>query len=138
MPDPIRIALIDDDPAVLDSLRLYFVRQKIETSCFDTAEGFLAAVGRAESFDCVVSDVRMPGNTILSRAANISIKSLPSTRNTLGAFRARTRRPILIRLPRSAQHLPLLRKHAAAGYLPGTSRSMSPVGAASVAKAQAS
>ena len=61
MPDQIRIALIDDDPAVLDSLRLYFVRQKIEMSCFDTAEGFLAAVGRAEPFDCVVSDVRMPG-----------------------------------------------------------------------------
>ena len=56
-----RLALIDDDPAVLDSLRLYFARQNVETSCFDAAENFLAAVGRAESFDCVVSDVRMPG-----------------------------------------------------------------------------
>lgn len=61
MPDPIRIARIDDDPAVLDSLRLYFARQKVEASCFDTAEDFLAAVGRAELFDCIVSDVRMPG-----------------------------------------------------------------------------
>lgn len=61
MADRIHIALIDDDPAVLDSLRLYFAQQKVETSCFDAAEDFLAAVGRAESFDCVVSDVRMPG-----------------------------------------------------------------------------
>jgi len=61
MPDPIRIARIDDDPAVLDSLRLYFARQKVEASCFDTAEDFLAAVSRAELFDCIVSDVRMPG-----------------------------------------------------------------------------
>lgn len=61
MVGPTHIALIDDDHAVLDSLRLYFARQRVETSCFDSAEGFLAAVGRAESFDCVVSDVRMPG-----------------------------------------------------------------------------
>ncbi|HEX5212053.1 MAG TPA: response regulator [Pseudolabrys sp.] len=61
MPDPVRIALIDDDPAVLDSLRLYFMRQKVEAACFGAAEEFLAAVGRGEPFDCVVSDVRMPG-----------------------------------------------------------------------------
>ena len=61
MTGSIHIALIDDDHAVLDSLRLYFARQKVETSCFDNAEAFLAAVRQSESFDCVVSDVRMPG-----------------------------------------------------------------------------
>jgi two-component system response regulator FixJ len=61
MADPIHIALIDNDPAVLDSLRLYFARQELKTSCFNTSEGFLAAVDRSEQFDCVVSDVRMPG-----------------------------------------------------------------------------
>jgi RNA polymerase sigma factor (sigma-70 family) len=61
MADPIHIALIDDDAAVLDSLRLYFARHELKTSCFNAAEEFLAAVDRSEHFDCVVSDVRMPG-----------------------------------------------------------------------------
>ncbi|MEI9805740.1 MAG: response regulator [Pseudolabrys sp.] len=61
MADPIHIALIDDDLAVLDSLRLYFARQQIHASCFNAAEGFLAAIEYSERFDCVVSDVRMPG-----------------------------------------------------------------------------
>jgi two-component system response regulator FixJ len=57
----IHIALIDDDEAVLDSLRLYFARQDVETTCFPAAKDFLAAIGRAQRFDCIVSDVRMPG-----------------------------------------------------------------------------
>lgn len=61
MADPIHIALIDDDEAVLDSLRLYFTRQEIKASCFKAAEEFLAAIDRAAQFDCIVSDVRMPG-----------------------------------------------------------------------------
>ena len=61
MIQPIQIALIDDDEAVLDSLRLYFVRQDIKTTCFSSAGGFLRAVEDGERFDCVVSDVRMPG-----------------------------------------------------------------------------
>ncbi len=56
-----RIAVIDDDEAVLDSLRLYFARQGIETSCFASAKDFLAAIKTGARFDCVVSDVRMPG-----------------------------------------------------------------------------
>src|SRR5664279_4525723 len=60
MADPVHIALVDDDPAILDSLRLYFVRQGFAASCFRSSKEFLAAVGRAERFDCVVSDVRMP------------------------------------------------------------------------------
>src|ERR1041385_1819368 len=55
-----RIAVIDDDEAVLDALGLYFGRQNLETSCFADAEGFLAAIGRSERFDCIVCDVRMP------------------------------------------------------------------------------
>jgi FixJ family two-component response regulator len=57
----IRIAVIDDDEAVLDSLRLYFARQNVETSCFGSASDFLAATRDGQRFDCVVSDVRMPG-----------------------------------------------------------------------------
>lgn len=57
----IRIAVIDDDEAVLDSLRLYFARQGIETSCFAAANEFLSAMQGGQRFDCIVSDVRMPG-----------------------------------------------------------------------------
>jgi len=57
----LNIAVIDDDDAVLDSLRLYFARQTIETSCFASAKDFLTALETGRRFDCVVSDVRMPG-----------------------------------------------------------------------------
>jgi len=53
------IALIDDDPAVLDSLRLYLERQGQTVACFTTADAFLAE--RRPPFDCIVADVRMPG-----------------------------------------------------------------------------
>ena len=61
MSTPIHIAVIDDDEAVLDSLRLYFARQNIETSCFESAKDFLAAIASGRRFDCIISDVRMPG-----------------------------------------------------------------------------
>lgn len=61
MADPIHVALIDDDPAVLDSLRLYLVRQNLKVSCFASADDFMAAIDHAPQFDCIVSDVRMPG-----------------------------------------------------------------------------
>jgi two-component system response regulator FixJ len=61
MAEAIHIALIDDDAAVLDSLRLYFSRHKVQVASFSTAEEFLAALERLSQFDCVVSDVRMPG-----------------------------------------------------------------------------
>jgi len=61
MPDPIHIALIDDDEAVLDSLVLYLARQDVAASGFRTAEDFVAALARPMTFDCVVSDVRLPG-----------------------------------------------------------------------------
>jgi RNA polymerase sigma factor (sigma-70 family) len=61
MADPIHIALIDDDSAVLDSLQLYFARRNVKTACFGSAEAFLAALDGGAVLDCIVSDVRMPG-----------------------------------------------------------------------------
>ena len=57
------VALIDDDPAVLDSLKLYLERQGIAVTCFASADAFVAGNGqnKEEDFDCVVADVRMPG-----------------------------------------------------------------------------
>lgn len=57
----LHIAIIDDDEAVLDSLRLYFIRQDIKTSGFASAQSFLEAINSGKMFDCIVSDVRMPG-----------------------------------------------------------------------------
>src|SRR5262245_57066138 len=59
--DPIHVALIDDDSAVLDSLQLYFARHNVKTSCFESAETLLATLDGGARPDCIVSDVRMPG-----------------------------------------------------------------------------
>ena len=53
------IALIDDDAAVLDSLRMVLANRGMQVECFSSAESFLP---RAETSPaCIVSDVRMPG-----------------------------------------------------------------------------
>ncbi len=61
MTEPIQIALVDDDAAVLDSLQLYFVRHGVVTSCFASAEAFLPALDGDAQPECIVSDIRMPG-----------------------------------------------------------------------------
>jgi two-component system response regulator FixJ len=63
MADPIHIALVDDDEAVLDSLALYLARHDVKASRFKRAEDFVAALDRTAPFDCVVSDVRLPGTS---------------------------------------------------------------------------
>jgi two-component system response regulator FixJ len=73
MASQMRVALIDDDDAVLDSLRLYLQQNEIATSCFTTADAFLEARHGLREFDCVVADVRMPGISgldLVSRIAN--------------------------------------------------------------------
>ena len=60
MTEPIRLALIDDDDAVLDALRHFFARRGLITSCFKTAGKFLETLELRQQFDCIVSDVRMP------------------------------------------------------------------------------
>jgi FixJ family two-component response regulator len=61
MPGKMQIALIDDDPAVLDSLKLYLERQGVGVVCYQSADAFLASSNETASLDCVVADVRMPG-----------------------------------------------------------------------------
>ena len=61
MADAIHMALVDDDAAVRDSLQLFLTRRHLKVTCFETAEQFLKARDGYESFDCIVTDVRMPG-----------------------------------------------------------------------------
>ena len=72
MSDRLHIALIDDDAGVLDALRYYLARQSMRTSTFEAAKEFLEALDRREQFDCVVSDVRMPGMSGLDLMKQLS------------------------------------------------------------------
>ena len=56
------VALIDDDTAVLHSLRLLIESRGIAVSCYETAELFLDDIADRQP-SCVVADVRMPGMT---------------------------------------------------------------------------
>ncbi len=61
MTEPIHVALVDDDVAVLDSLQLYFARHHVTSSCFASAEALLAGLDGGTQPECIVSDIRMPG-----------------------------------------------------------------------------
>jgi FixJ family two-component response regulator len=63
MADLVNLALIDDDEAVLDALLHYLTCQSVKTSCFNAAKSFLTTLDHRARFDCIVSDVRMPGMT---------------------------------------------------------------------------
>jgi two-component system response regulator FixJ len=76
MTKPIQIALIDDDEAVLDSLSLYFRSQQVATAGFSTAQDFLAALGPETQFDCIVSDVRMPGMSGLDLVRELKSRAI--------------------------------------------------------------
>jgi RNA polymerase sigma factor (sigma-70 family) len=68
--DQPRIYIIDDDPAVLDSLALLLELHGFETERFESAEAFLAAYSPAWS-GCVLVDLRMPGMSGLELQAEM-------------------------------------------------------------------
>lgn len=54
------VFIVDDDPAIRDSLTLMLAQENIAVNAFESAEAFLAAC-EAERFGCVIIDIRMPG-----------------------------------------------------------------------------
>ncbi|KQV73252.1 response regulator [Rhizobium sp. Root1220] len=56
---PVRIAIVDDDQILLDSLRDFFDAVGIEAITHSSAEAFLAA--HSDDVDCVLADLKMPG-----------------------------------------------------------------------------
>ena len=61
MPSEFHVAIIDDDQAALDGVRLFFTRHKAQVTCFDRSTDFLTAIKPAEQFDCIVYNIGMPG-----------------------------------------------------------------------------
>jgi len=74
--EPVRIALVEDDAAVLDSLHLYLDGQGHKTVCFTAAEALLAALDCGGQLDCIVSDVRMPGLCGLELVHRLNARSV--------------------------------------------------------------
>lgn len=69
------VALIDDDSAVLDSMRLLIESRDIPVSCYESAEAFLDTLPDATP-SCVIADVRMPGMTGLELQRELKYRNL--------------------------------------------------------------
>lgn len=71
-----RLTIIDDDAAVLDSLRLLLETDRYEVQCFRSAEAFLDDANARQNSACVISDVRMPGLTGLDLQRELARQQL--------------------------------------------------------------
>lgn len=63
MREKAKVALIDDDEPILDSLHHYLQRRGFAVSGFTSAAAFLDLLSKGSDFQCVVTDVRMPRMT---------------------------------------------------------------------------
>jgi two-component system response regulator FixJ len=71
------VALIDDDTAVLDSLRMLLTNRGMKVECFSSAEDFLARAD-VPSLACIVADVRMPGRSGLELQGELQTRACPA------------------------------------------------------------
>lgn len=69
------VALIDDDSAVLHSMRLLIESRDIPVSCYESAEAFLEDLTEQKP-SCVIADVRMPGMTGLELQRELKYRNL--------------------------------------------------------------
>ena len=69
MTDPtIRVALVDDDPSVRRALARLLRCVGFEVTCYECVKAFLRDFTAANTVDCAIVDVRMPGETGLALA----------------------------------------------------------------------
>jgi RNA polymerase sigma factor (sigma-70 family) len=57
---PATVFIVDDDPAIRDSLSLMIEQADFPVRAFESAETFLAACG-TDAYGCAIIDIRMPG-----------------------------------------------------------------------------
>ena len=69
MPPNAKVYVIDDDPAMRDSLDFLLGAAGFNVRLFDSAQMFLNELANLEA-GCVVTDVRMPGSTAWSCCAS--------------------------------------------------------------------
>lgn len=69
------IYVVDDDPAVRDSLTLLLEQEEMTVEAFDSAEAFLAAC-RPTLQRCAIVDIRMPGMDGMQLQAELSRRGL--------------------------------------------------------------
>lgn len=67
------VFVVDDDPAVLDSLQRLLSSQGHRVECFSSGEGYLQSV-TADRAGCLVVDLRMPGVTGLQLLQHLAIE----------------------------------------------------------------
>lgn len=75
-PDRGIVYIIDDDAAVLDSVRWLLDGHDYEVACFDSAEAFLAAYD-PQRISCLLVDVRMTGMSGLELQEHLCQSSSP-------------------------------------------------------------
>ena len=75
MTDARQICIVDDDDAVLDSLRLYFESKGVQVRIFTSAASFLEALASGVEPSCLVTDVRMPGMTGLELQGELTSRA---------------------------------------------------------------
>jgi two-component system response regulator FixJ len=78
MSNRISIALVDDDEAVLDALRLYFATTGHDVACFGDATTLLRSLTAGLRPDCIVSDIRMPGVSGLDLQRELADRKSPA------------------------------------------------------------
>src|SRR5919206_1045991 len=78
MPPNAKVYVVDDDPAMRDSLDFLLGSAGFSVRLFDSAQAFLDEVAGLEA-GCVVTDVRMPGidGMELLRRVNSAARKLP-------------------------------------------------------------
>lgn len=70
------VFVVDDDPAVRDSLTLLLEQEGLAVASFDSAESFLSAC-RVESRGCAIVDIRMTGMDGMHLQTELAQRGIP-------------------------------------------------------------